>query len=282
MSLASRISPSRVLYRPSIVHRKFSNIPSVQQDPLFWLNHRKVRLRQLANKLSLDHPNVFIASGIEYGPLPFRYPGTPEFLQDGGLSDSRLRYLTALWAVNGSIIFPPSQRIPRLVVTAVYDRAETLLEFAKAFGGVIYMAQRVRGFKTPAVQWYVDGPNFPAACKILSTLPSPRQQRLRLFCEPIPRGQANKIRTEMYRLRQQEKFSEDFIGSTEHMAGVLDGHGSLLRIDRACGLPPRTEIRCSAKENVIKAIQVFLRSRGIGSGFVSYRHKDGRADWCYS
>ena len=269
--------------------RSFSSVAessAIDSDPDFWMKRRHDRYRFLVDGLTMPRPDVAIADGVEYGPLPYHFDGVPEAETDQGISPERLRELAGFFAGDGCVaihIAGPgsSYFVASLTIASTHHRGERCLDFLKAFGGRIYSGDGESGLTQAKILWRTQASTLRRTAELLSSVDSPKRKQLEVLAKwpdvfVQDRAFRSKLRQEWIACRREPADSNFAFSSREQFGGFLDACLSINvpyhKKNERCLL-----ISVCNSKAMIEAISKFLQSHGLPTG--SMWCSNGRHVW---
>ena len=183
---------------------------------------RQTRLEHLLRRIKCPRVHSFEVNGRSY-QLP-----VSACVPTGQPSESELDYLRGFFDGDGCVSLNAASGKCCLTVGQAINRGSILIRFRQALGGGIYLCHNACGFRCAYLMWKVGGRSAQEAAKLLGSLPSMKQQQLRIAMQDTAdRGNvADQLKA--LKILKQHDHTPDYISfSWEYIAGFFDAEGCI-------------------------------------------------------
>ena len=235
------------------------------QNSLEVMREKNRQLRSTLGSLRWPRLTHFQAFGQQYA-LPWR---SRDKLCTADLSQPtqrQLAYLSGFFDGDGCVL---SRALCGLSVSQSVDGAQNLMEFAAAFGGVIYRKSDGLGLAKPSLQWRLRGHAARCAAHLLRPQSIVKRQQLQMASEwPLQPADTYCLAKELRSLKQYDSAISS-TPSWEYFTGFFDAEGCLVNRNLA-GIELSI---CQKHVTVLQCLQRFL-SREMGIDATIHKHSN--------
>ena len=229
---------------------------------------RQTRLGHLLRRIKCPRVHSFEVNGRSY-QLP-----VSACVPTGQPSESELDYLRGFFDGDGCVSLNAASGKCCLTVGQAINRGSILIRFRQALGGGIYLCHNACGFRRAYLMWKVGGRSAQEAAKLLGSLPSMKQQQLRIAMQDTAdRGNvADQLKA--LKILKQHDHTPDYISfSWEYIAGFFDAEGCISVTARR----PSVALAFSqVNPFILRGVQSFFKSKALGGWSL---HQRSRGEW---
>ena len=180
------------------------------------------RLTKLQQRITFPPLKSITVEGVTH-TLPLKAVGPPE----RNPTQEELEYLVGFLDGDGCVTMSKSGQISLQITQSIYS-ARVLLMFRDKLGGGVSKKASGTGKTRAMLRWQVFGSKIQRVAALLAQIPSMKQAQLKIAAGgKIARPSRERIREQLFQLKQKDHIVKKLKSSWSYFAGFFDAKGSV-------------------------------------------------------